>query len=190
MKGEIKAIDGIYPITVMNAVKVGDGTSKNLTEYLQQLNLNGGMQADYSKYISKTQDATINLFNKDTVEKWGYYDVNNNGAWYEDTGIWASDFIEIEPSTTYIRSSSSGILETFYDENKTFLGGTRTQQFITPSNAKYVRLAVLVNTLDTEMLVKGSTLPSTYIPCIPTDVYKIPAISFDVEIRDNSISEK
>ena len=46
MKGEIKAIDGIYPITVMNAVKVGDGTSKNLTEYLQQLNLNGGMQAD------------------------------------------------------------------------------------------------------------------------------------------------
>ena len=53
MKGEIKAIDGIYPITVMNAVKVGDGTSKNLTEYLQQLNLNGGMPAGYSKYISK-----------------------------------------------------------------------------------------------------------------------------------------
>ena len=78
MKGEIKAIDGIYPITVMNAVKVGDGTSKNLTEYLQQLNLNGGMPADYSKYISKTQDATTNLFNKDTVEKWGYYDINNN----------------------------------------------------------------------------------------------------------------
>lgn len=189
MKGEIKAIDGVYPITVMNAVKVGDGTSKNLTEYLQQLNLNGGMQADYSKYISKTQDATINLFNKDTVEKWGYYDVNNNGAWREDTGIWSSDFIEIEPSTTYIRSSSSGILETFYDENKTFLGGARTQQFITPSNAKYVRLAVLVSTLDTEMLVKGSTLPSTYIPCRPTDVYKIPSISFDVEVRNNSISE-
>ena len=55
MKGEIKAIDGVYPITVMNAVKVGDGTSKNLTEYLQQLNLNGGMQADYSKYIKNTR---------------------------------------------------------------------------------------------------------------------------------------
>lgn len=184
MEGKIKAIEGIYPVTVLEAVKVGDGTSKSLKDILNK-NTNIG----YGQYIEKVKDATVNLFNKETVTKWGYYDVNNNGAWFEDANMWTSDFIPIKPSTKYIRSTQNGILETFYTKDKVFISGSRSGTFTTPSNAYYMRMAVMVSKLDTEMLVEGEILPEQYIPCIPTDVYKIPSLSFEVELSKETVTE-
>ena len=184
MEGKIKAIEGIYPVTVLDAVKVGDGTSKSLKDILNK-NTNIG----YSQYIEKVKDATVNLFNKETVTKWGYYDVNNNGAWFEDANMWSSDFIPIKPSTKYIRSTQNGILETFYTKDKVFISGSRSGTFTTPSNAYYMRMAVMVSKLDTEMLVEGEILPEQYMPCIPTDVYKIPSLSFEVELGKETVTE-
>lgn len=186
MDGTIKMIKGIFPVTVLEAVKVGDGTNRSLLDYLNDSNISS---EQYSNYITKVNDATLNLFNKNTVTMYGYYDVNNNGAWIEASDACSSDFIEIKPNTKYIRSSSTRILETFYTEDKTFISGVRTNIFTTPSNAKYCKLMIPLSALETEMLFEGDDLPTEYVPCIPTDVYKIPSISFEVELRDKSINE-
>lgn len=198
--GKIQIIEGVYPVTVLDAVKLGDGTNKTLRDKLFDIeNSSGGGNiggdttvdgADYSKYIKKIKYKTINLFNKDNIEINGYYDLNNNGAWYDDANMVASDYIQILPSTRYTRSSTSGILETFYTKDKVFINGVRNGSFTTPSNAYYMRMAVKKSTLETEMLVEGSTLPSEYIPCVPTDVYKIPSESFEIELNRESVMEK
>ena len=178
MNGKIKVIDGIYPVTTDQAVYV-TGTNQTLAEKMSFL-----------KNIEKTKERTSNLFNKDTVEPHGYYDLNDGGAWRDDANMCGSDFISIKPSTKYTRSTQGGVLVTFYTENRTFINGTRNASFTTPSNAYYMKMAVKVSTLETEMLIEGDVLPTEYIPHIPTDVYKIPSVSFEVELRKETVNEQ
>ncbi|MGU8448522.1 hypothetical protein V1657_07075 [Clostridium perfringens] len=188
MKGKIQVIEGTYPVTVDEAVYI-TGTNKTLKDKLIEFSQNGSNSADFEKYIKKIKEATANLFNKDTVILYGYYDLNNNGAWYDDVTMCSSDFIEIEPGTNYTRSTKSGILETFYTKDKVFISGSRDGAFTTPSNAYYLKMAVKIETLESEMLVKGNQLPEDYVECVPGDLYRIPWQNFEVELRKECVFE-
>lgn len=95
----------------------------------------------------------------------------------------ATALFEIEPNVQYTiglvpaydittlpwHNATSGIF--FYDKNKVYISGTAEGTFVTPINAKYARFnyaigsGVFLDRLNERcMLVKGSSLPDTYIP--------------------------
>lgn len=82
----------------------------------------------------------------------------------------ASDYIEVEPSTAYVISttttaSASGIRWACYDETQTFIensGGSASNTFTTPAAAKYVRISFYSNR-ENVMLEKG-TVATSYVP--------------------------
>jgi hypothetical protein len=94
-----------------------------------------------------------NLFNKDTSVQ-GYIRINN-GTINPEAGNHTSDFIEVNPSTNYVRTTREG--NAFYDENKTFISYYYGENITTPNNAKYLRITVKDNYLNDEQLEKGST---------------------------------
>ena len=177
MKGRIKAIDGIYPVTVDEAVYIS-GTNKTIKDKI-----------GFSEYITKIKDKTSNLFDKDNIEINGYYDLNNGGSWVDDVNMVSSSFIPITPSTQYIRNSTSSIINNFYTSDKSFINGNRNASFTSPSNAYYIRIAVKKDNINSEMLVEGSVIPSEYEEYCPTPVYDMPSNSFNVHINKKYITK-
>ena len=177
MKGRIKAIDGIYPVTVDEAIYIS-GTNKTIKDKIE-----------FSEYITKIKDKTSNLFDKDNIEINGYYDLNNGGSWVDDVNMVSSSFIPITPSTQYIRNSTSSIINNFYTSDKLFINGNRNASFTSPSNAYYIRIAVKKDNIDSEMLVEGSVIPSEYEEYCPTPVYDMSSNSFNIHIKKNYITK-
>lgn len=105
---------------------------------------------------------SLNLFDKSTVTNDKYF--NGSTSIVDDSsGIFSvSDYIEVEPNTSYIKSDTQ--YATYYDINKNPISINSSPWNIlsTPSNCYYVRLNVKKTLLSTYMLVKGTTLPSTY----------------------------
>lgn len=133
-----------------------------------------------NKYLDCVR--TINLFNKDTAIKdkyivWGNGQLNTPmvpGEYY------ASDFIEVNPSTTYTVRHQSQCA--FYDENYVYISGMDSGQpntFTTPTNARYFRITITSTAnLGTQQMVEGEVMPEYqpyFIPDIP-----INTISFDM----------
>lgn len=116
-----------------------------------------------------TTTAGKNLFNKDAITN-GYRLDGSGEASGEASNEFTSDFIEISPSTQYVRSIGGINPYTrtcFYDSSKTFISKDDSNQtFTTPSNAYYLRFSEYTSRLDTMQLEKGST-PTTYEPFTP-----------------------
>jgi hypothetical protein len=98
----------------------------------------------------------------------GNYVQYTNGVLQPNATYDATEFIEVEPSTTYIRNFSHQLA--FYDANKVYISGINTSAsvtdvttFTTPSNAKYIRMGVGNYFINQCMIAKGSSLP-TYEP--------------------------
>lgn len=130
---------------------------------------------DYGEYckIGNYEDKFIrtsgkNLFNKDTITE--NKRLGSDGAPYSDSSYSLSDYIEVEPSTTYCYNrfvaggGSSAIC--YYDASKTFIsretnlcGGTSGTNgtYTTPNNAYYVRLTDLETIFLNIMFSKGSS---------------------------------
>ena len=96
-----------------------------------------------------------NLFNKDTAIK-DKYILYLNGIVDTASGFYASDFIEVEPNTTYTKNDSQQLA--FYDNEKIFISGLKNPvtTFTTPENSKYVRVTVIESMLNSLQLEKGS----------------------------------
>lgn len=102
-----------------------------------------------------------NLFNKDTaVPGW----VGNDGTVVgTGDGAWTSDFIPIEPSTTYAKSGIEVV--GYYDSDKVFvLRKTEGITFTTPKNAKYMRVTVNSASLLPTYQVEKGTIETAYEP--------------------------
>ncbi|QDX01669.1 SGNH/GDSL hydrolase family protein [Staphylococcus chromogenes] len=107
---------------------------------------------------------SINLFDK-TKATQGYYVNPSTGALSANSSYYASDFINIQGATQVTKSNALN-LYAFYDANKQFItnSATSTQTVNVPSNAVYVRFSVSYLNIDKDMLVKGTSLPSEYVP--------------------------
>ena len=111
---------------------------------------------------------SVNLFDKTKLTLNKYIDTS--GALIESTFRHTTDYILVEPNTVYTIGSVRDYA--FYDTNKTFISCTPSadvllnHQITTPANAKYLRytISTTISNVDTEMVVKGNTMPTAYVP--------------------------
>ena len=95
-----------------------------------------------------------NLFNKDTVTM-GYFVKYNDGTLSVKDTYCVSDYIEIEPNTIYVRPAGHDQQIAFFDADKNYISGQIDgSRFVTPENAKYVRISLFIVLLDSERLEK------------------------------------
>lgn len=101
-----------------------------------------------------------NLFDKSTAIQ-GYW-INSNGTIITSDQFYLSAYIEVEPNTQYYVSSTSvgGAYHVFYDKEMNVVGSMRDGTITTPNNAKYIRLSVGVEGIDTAQMELGSSKTS------------------------------
>lgn len=132
-------------------------------------------QADFVK-----KELGTNLFNKDASDITTGKELVNNANWseYTNASVEISGYTEVEPSTQYshrldagMGAAKSGVVG-YYDKDKNKISIETAESvnsvisFTTPSTCKYVRFNVLISTASTFMLVKGSTLPTNFVPYV------------------------
>lgn len=130
-------------------------------------------------------ESTLNLFDKNKVVI-GSYVNPSNGSLMTNASYACSDYTDISDATQVTKKNSLTYYA-FYDNNKTFINVTNVNKntINVPSNATYLRYSFLKANTDTEMLVKGDTLPSEYIPYklyIPNDYLE--TVAEDVTIPE------
>jgi len=100
---------------------------------------------------------TKNLFNKLKAIKNRYIPYTHGNLSGNIEGFYASDFIELEPSTAYTKNEDKQFA--YYDVNKMYISGVPdgTKTFTTPSNCRYARFTITSAKVDKFQLEKGST---------------------------------
>ena len=110
----------------------------------------------------------INMYDKSKTTK-GRVSGDNSGNIYVDSLYKVSDYIPVEPLTKYTANYQFANLYNrigYYDENKKCFSnnsGNWLNYFTTPENTKYVRFGKKNEEIDDFMLVKGDTLPDSYV---------------------------
>lgn len=141
-----------------------------------------------------------NIFNK--VKITSDFSVSvSNGTLVAGSTFVTSDYIVIQPNTSYIKSG--GHSYALYDINKAYISGNSSATFTTPSNAVYVRISVTKAILDTYQLEIG-TVATTYEnfyeiiplkyqekrPIISSDIPPLPVNVFDFAKLGTNIFDK
>lgn len=104
-----------------------------------------------------------NLFDN-TLKTNSRYVNKDTGELVEYSSSFATDYIEIEPNTSYYWNDAGRTNQgAFYDSSKTYVSGITTKNFTTPSNAKYVRLTG-ENTLLNQLQLEKGNQATTYEP--------------------------
>lgn len=116
-----------------------------------------------------------NLFDKNKVQK-AYIDTKNGNllqGFYDN--YFSSDYIEVPTGKDiYITRQESGNFGAFYNENKVFVCGIENNygKIKVPSNAKYLRITVNNDYLDT-MQVEINSEETNYAPYAETKLFNI-----------------
>ncbi len=98
---------------------------------------------------------SVNLFDKSAVTNGKYVNMGN-GNLSTNANFSASDYIEVEPSTSYCFSNfNTGTQGAYYDSSKVFISGIGTKVTTSPSNAKYMRFGCPSVDIPTMQLQKG-----------------------------------
>lgn len=118
------------------------------------------IQLEHLGFLSTTE----NLLNLDTRTENHYVSWDTGNLGYNESYD-VSDYLEVEPNTEYVTSHNR--MMAFYDENKKYISGiengTLPLVFTTPENAKYLRITIYKNTINSQMLKKGNIL-GDYVP--------------------------
>lgn len=123
---------------------------------------------------ANVSDVGKNLFDKDNAGILTGQALNSQTGLTYLTSAWSvSNYIEIEPSTTYTLMPSNNSSVAFYDSEKAYISGdsafgTKT----TPSNAKYLRFDYKTEYLAIMQLELGSTA-TEYVPYVEPNLYTI-----------------
>lgn len=122
----------------------------------------------------------VNVFNKDDILTGGYYK-GTTGVWTVLETYASSNFIEVKSGEKYVSSLSAHIC--FFDSTKTFVSGMLkteldyTTGFQVPAGVSYLTMSCAVADLATKMLVRGTVIPSQYVPYYNllyfTDIIKV-----------------
>lgn len=106
---------------------------------------------DFIEYQGNNYDIVLsglgkNKFNIDSIIR-GYELISTTGVIQANPLWWVSDYIPIEPNQTYTSSNISSVNKAWYDKNKKFISRTTTTTAISPSNAKYLRVNGMLDSL-------------------------------------------
>ncbi len=126
----------------------------------------GGKPSPSTEYPQEieTVGSNVNLFDKTTITENQRLDPSGRNNYDENCDV--SDYIKIQPNTTYTRNITASVYECicFYTINKTFISRDTTHATTTsPNNAYYVRISCYKTNLDTLKLEKG-TKATPYSP--------------------------
>lgn len=149
---------------------------------VEQNDLNAQMADKFHpiSYMTKIKNESPNLFNPNDVVTGGYYE-QNNGSWIVNASLASSGLIPIEEGKTYT-NTSSGLGRSFYRADG---GYVQKASFPVPTGLGIKNMRVTVsstnNAIQNEMVVEGSSLPSTYNPYKDGAVYQLPLDNFVLE---------
>jgi lysophospholipase L1-like esterase len=136
-----------------------DNLNSSISETLTKIN----------KPVSKNntdfivRERTINLFNVDNMNMYGYYDPNN-GAYTMIDNYGSSELIEVEEGEYYTISPKMGHV-TFFDKDKKYVGGDNSTWIgPVPLGVKYISWVIHIPRKDQVNIVKGQTAPANFIP--------------------------
>lgn len=130
---------------------------------------------DYPSSVESITEISVtvtgkNLFDKEAITDSGKY-LMNDGLMTSSLNFAISDYIPIQPNTSYVSSgfasgSGSNPSRCYYDENKTFISGTKhfaseTIIHTSPAGAYYMRESVTVADLNT-IQIEQSLAASSY----------------------------
>ena len=122
-----------------------------------------GLQSSASEIdeLCNTFQVGKNLFNPDTCTQ-GVY-IHSSGSLSANSGYSTSDYIEIEPNTNYV-SNLPITFSLYYDENKTKISApaNNIKNFISPSNAKYIRFSANNASMTRKMQFEKGTISTTF----------------------------
>lgn len=177
--GKIMEIDGNYGVSAFNLTSTfGAGNEPNL-ETCQKL---------FSNYFSGTKSIQMparvrsvgkNLFDKSKITNDKFI---NSGILSSGAGFSVSDYIRVEPSTSYYFNNFATNADTqcWFDINKNFISNFSTvpSNQTSPPNAAYYRGTLLTNNKDVAQITIGSTA-TTYEPYQDSTLY----IADDSELR-------
>lgn len=160
--------DGYIRASVQNSVlntymiTEGDFISPTFVPYKESTNIKELLvpQLDLDK-LTLLKRKSINLFDKRKVVK--NFRLNTDGTATSDINNTYYYMQQVEPSTLYSVSEGNVVLQ--YDESLNLIKshGTGILSFTTEPNTKYLTYAVRTVKLNDFMLVKGSTLPKSYV---------------------------
>ena len=71
-----------------------------------------------------------------------YVDIDNGGVLNTGENCGTSDFIEVSPQTNYVINNLEAECIGFYDKNKAFISGVRSNNLTTPQNTKFIRCTI------------------------------------------------
>lgn len=113
-----------------------------------------------------------NIFNVATLSRLGEWCNYNNGAFESNsyvTNYKHSDYIPCKPNTTYARRDGTGSLGTvFFNKDKKYINGARTDVFTTPDNCHYMIANVSTNIdIDAFMIIESDTVINKYAKFLP-----------------------
>lgn len=151
------------------------------------------VSADQTTFTSK--NFGINLFNVNADDVIEGEAINTVGNFDPASAVSISGYIEVKPNTNYSHRYESylGVKSqqiNFYNSDKEFIStdvmsntsGVCTA--LTPNNCKYIRVNLRTSTNENFMVVKGTSLPSEFIP------YYSPYYTLDDVIVENNLTSK
>lgn len=139
----------------------------------------GTSSTTYEPYQGKDYEINLgkNLFDKDKATTGGRLS-NVNGTIYAESGYFYSNFIKVEPSTSYTKNSAIADAYhrvCFYSSasESGYISKSESNVFTTPNDCEYIRFCGIDTEINTTQLEKGTT-PTTYAPYFtPIELNKI-----------------
>lgn len=139
-------------------------------------------------------DVGTNLFNPVFCTTIGYY-AYNSGVYNSSATTYRSiEYIKVEPNTTYIINKSYIHISYWKDNN--YVGGVTSGSsanftFTTPSSVDFIKVSLNQTGIASFMLIKGSTLPSSYIAYKETikDYIKVDSDNVDFLTDINNLTD-
>lgn len=127
----------------------------------------------------KVYKRTVNLFDKDSPDIQMGKEITQ--LYIVDNDLYfVTEFIPVEPNQVYIANGDStatsigfGVAVLEYDQTYSLIrrnADAAYNSFVTSATTAFIKLNAVKQNLGTAMIVKGSTVPETYIPYLqPTD---------------------
>lgn len=150
--GGVELLDQVLIFTNKNGnwVKQDSGiaTNKKVSELDNKI--------DYLIGEENASDIGVNIFNKKSISL-GW--IQSNGIINEGQNFAHSNYINVEPNTSYIKNlNETNLYTAFYDSKFNFLGTSNQNPFVTPENTKYLRVSFSLNRADKLLVQKGKEI--------------------------------
>lgn len=155
-------------ISESNSFDLEDNSDENKLK-LKTLLIDSDQITDIDQaFIDKLGLRSLNIIDESKATA-GRYVNFTNGQLEQNADTHVSDFSEVKSNTEYKTSSHYTQQFAFYNESKEYISGMvrpndLTKTFVTPANAKFIRLTIPNSQLGTLVVAEAEVFPDEYTP--------------------------